>query len=79
MARGQKVRVEELQVGTAYLLSHGFGHTVDVTYTGETMGRIWIIPAPWKTLYKFEENSGVTHEVESQQVVQIVYHKVDDA
>lgn len=79
MARGQKVQLSQLKVGDQYLLSHGFGNNVDVTYTGETMGRIWIIPAPWKKVYKFTETGGEVHEIDPQQVVQIVYHKVDDA
>lgn len=77
MARGQKVRIDQLKVGDTFLLSHGFGNNVVVTYTREAMGKVWIIPAPWKKVYVFEEADGVLHELESQQVVQSVYHMVD--
>lgn len=78
MARGRKVRAEELQVGTAYLLSHGFGHTVEVTYTGTAMGALWGIPLPWVKVHTFSEN-GTTRRIESQQVEQSIYHIEGDA
>lgn len=78
MARGQKVRVEELQVGTAYLLSRGFGNNLSVTYTGTTMGTFLGIPLPWTKVHTFSENGGNPHKIESQQVEQVIYHLVDD-
>jgi len=78
MSRGRKVRVDELQVGKTYLLSHGFGHTVEITYTGPAMGSLWGIPLPWVKVQTFSEN-GTTRRIESQQVEQNVYHIESDA
>ncbi|QQS44233.1 hypothetical protein IPM65_01380 [Candidatus Roizmanbacteria bacterium] len=60
-------------------MSHGFGHTVEITYTGTAMGSFWGIPIPWVTVYTFSENGGTVRKIESQQLEQNVYHKVDDA